>query len=261
MSTFNYEGHYICKCGKEFSNSQKFNGHKTQCKEHLISVGKYQNREHLQSLFKTVVAIKGATKQSKLCNSRKQERLLQWVGEKHCCERCGKIMTEKYGTGRFCSSHCAHSRPQTDNTRHKISDSVSEWLINDGNHKNTHFKCGNYQGFYCQSSYELAFLAYTLLSGTKIRRASDRFKYINPTDGKEHQYVPDFYLPDTDTYVEIKSEFTTFFNFDEVTSKCSSVQQCGHGMLYINDSDIKHHISFIKHHFKVKDITALYESA
>ena len=34
---------YICECGKEFDNPQKFNGHKTHCKIHLACVGKLDN--------------------------------------------------------------------------------------------------------------------------------------------------------------------------------------------------------------------------
>lgn len=32
MSNFDHQGSYKCICGKEFSSSQAFNGHKSRCK-------------------------------------------------------------------------------------------------------------------------------------------------------------------------------------------------------------------------------------
>lgn len=42
---------YKCLCGKEFNNSQSFNGHKAHCKIHLKSTGKLEQRELLQKEF------------------------------------------------------------------------------------------------------------------------------------------------------------------------------------------------------------------
>lgn len=36
-------GYYMCGCGKEFDNPQKFNGHKSGCRIHL-GEEKYQQR-------------------------------------------------------------------------------------------------------------------------------------------------------------------------------------------------------------------------
>ena len=37
------------------------------------------------------------------------------------CEKCGKIMTEKYGSGRFCCRSCANSHKKSEQTKNKIS--------------------------------------------------------------------------------------------------------------------------------------------
>jgi len=37
MRNFNHQGNYKCECGKEFDNSQAFNGHKSHCKIHQIA--------------------------------------------------------------------------------------------------------------------------------------------------------------------------------------------------------------------------------
>lgn len=42
----------------------------------------------------------------------------------YICERCGKVHDGTYGSGRFCSSFCAHARKQTEKTKRRISISV-----------------------------------------------------------------------------------------------------------------------------------------
>ena len=261
---FNHYGDYVCECGKHFSYSQKFNGHKTHCIEHLVRTGRLIQRIQAQKDFAVIgkqVAVKLGSLRAEKNSFEKEKFLLGWISDRHQCERCGKVMNEYYGSGRFCSRSCANSRHHSEKTKQRIGLSVTTSLVNSEHAKLTVFKCGTYKGIYCQSSYELAFLAHSLMSGVKIERSNVHFKYVNPTDGKEHCYIPDFYLPETDTFVELKSEHTRFFDFDEVASKCSSVQQCGHGVLYINDQSIKSYISCVQQHFNIKDITALYESA
>lgn len=63
-------------------------------------------------------------------------------------------------------------------------------------------KHGKYQGIQCDSTWELAFLVYAIDHGYNIQRNTKRFGYM--WDGSEHSYFPDFYMPDSDTYIEIK---------------------------------------------------------
>jgi very-short-patch-repair endonuclease len=41
----------------------------------------------------------------------------------YICEKCGKQVEQKYGSGRFCSRSCANSRIRTEEIKNKISDS------------------------------------------------------------------------------------------------------------------------------------------
>lgn len=105
---------YFCECGKQFTNSQSFNAHKSNCKIHYEACGKdfdYVMQKRLASRKITTEKTKELTKQHKL---------QMWLEQNPVCERCGKAMTEKYGSGRFCSSTCAHARPQTAETRLKL---------------------------------------------------------------------------------------------------------------------------------------------
>jgi len=66
-------------------------------------------------------------------------------------------------------------------------------------------KRGYYKGYYCQSSWELAYVIYCLEHGINVERCERGFKYT--FEGKERTYYPDFYLPVTDTYIEVKGYY------------------------------------------------------
>lgn len=113
----NSEKEYICKCGKIFTSANSFNGHKRHCKE-ILGDEKYKlyKNNDLEKLKKATIA--SVIVKSKI----KEERLKK----SYNCERCGKLVEYKYGSGRFCSSQCAHSRKQTEETRNKISYSLTK---------------------------------------------------------------------------------------------------------------------------------------
>lgn len=97
---------YKCECGKEFDNPQKFNGHKSSCLIHLESKGisKEEWLSNKQAQRKHCVEV------SQRKQAEKQAKSLQiWISEEHHCEKCGKLMTKKYGSGRFCCRACANS--------------------------------------------------------------------------------------------------------------------------------------------------------
>lgn len=126
--SFNHVGKYVCVCGKEFNSSQSFNGHKVHCKEHQIQ--KYGSLKRLEEHNKKCIdalqksnALKA--KEKREAKEKEKQSLLElWLSEQHKCERCGKTMTEYYGSGRFCSKFCAHSRCHTEKTKENISKGV-----------------------------------------------------------------------------------------------------------------------------------------
>lgn len=65
-------------------------------------------------------------------------------------------------------------------------------------------KYGTYKGFYCDSSWELAFLMYCLDKGIQIQRNTQAFDYIYKD--KPHKYYPDFLVDDT--FIEIKGRLS-----------------------------------------------------
>jgi len=56
---------------------------------------------------------------------------------------------------------------------------------------------------FLDGTWELAVAQYFDMHNFQWTRNKKRFKYIKP-DGKESTYCPDFYIADTDTYIEVK---------------------------------------------------------
>lgn len=96
---------YKCECGKEFKSSQSINGHKANCVVHLSN--KFNDAEKiLQDRHNK--SSKNSAKSRKIRSIKYSQRKLDiWISEQHKCEKCGKIMSEYYGSGRFCSEFCA----------------------------------------------------------------------------------------------------------------------------------------------------------
>jgi len=113
---------FQCECGKEFENPQSFNGHKGHCKVHQLA--KYGNLDKMNKVAKERSIVAGKTN-SKNIELKKLRALSQWITEKHKCEHCGKIMTKKFGSGRFCSRACANSKKHSAETKAKIAKSTS----------------------------------------------------------------------------------------------------------------------------------------
>ena len=108
----------VCVCGAEFDNSQKFNSHKSHCKEHYLH--KYGSLTEYEAHTKAKHTAVGKAVHEK-AEAEKQRKLEAWIAEQHMCERCGKVMTIKFGSGRFCSRSCANAREHSEETKAKIS--------------------------------------------------------------------------------------------------------------------------------------------
>lgn len=75
---------------------------------------------------------------------------------------------------------------------------------------------GYYKGYWCDSTYELAYLIYSLDHNIKIERCKESFEY--EINGKKHKYHPDFIIDDE--IIEIKN-----FHRDDVEIKINAVKK------------------------------------
>ena len=118
---------YFCECGKEFTNSQSFNGHKCHCKEHRLAKG--GESSYIAYLTQQSNSSKAAHEaRRKQSADFKAINLAAWLRSEPRCERCNKIMLEKFGSGRFCSRACANSKVHSDETKKKISATLESTL-------------------------------------------------------------------------------------------------------------------------------------
>lgn len=125
--TAHIEKEFTCECGKVFYNSQSFNGHKGHCKAHYLAkfgdLDEYES--HLARQRKVSQAARDAVhKKSIAFHDAKNLELKKWLDSKPTCEKCGKVMTTKYGSGIFCSRACANSRIHSIETKQKMSKSL-----------------------------------------------------------------------------------------------------------------------------------------
>ena len=104
----------------------------------------------------------------------------------------------KYQTGEL----VAHQPMNDPEVRLKHKASMKKAYANYTKRTPGKFKYGWYNDIWCDSSWELAYLLYCLDHNIVIQRNKLGFSYF--WEGSVHTYFPDFYLPNIDTFVEIK---------------------------------------------------------
>lgn len=94
---------------------------------------------------------------------------------------------------------------QTEETKKKISETGRKNKLMGGyRYGSGRGKKGTYKGYYCDSSWELAYVIYNLDHDIHFERNEQLFPY--EYNGKQHKYKPDFI--EGNTYIEIKGYFT-----------------------------------------------------
>lgn len=175
---------YRCECGKTFEKSQSLNSHFGYCETHRM--GKPIKKR-----------------------GQKKGHMNGW--EKFSGEDILKIRRKSGETfsSRIKSGEITHSflgKKHTKESKQKMSNKANE-------NNNGFVKCKYYE-VYCpylqkytkvQGSYEKKYSEYLNLNGIKWERdKKNNLRYILHEEDYTHTYYPDFYLPDTDEYIEIK---------------------------------------------------------
>lgn len=134
---------YKCVCGRIFDHPQKFNGHKRHC---VISLEQLDKLEKIKQADSFSMA-KTAETVHKNNIKRKEAELADWLAAEHKCENCGKIMTEKFGSGRFCSRSCANSHKRSNESRKKTSESLKKAALK-AQYSNINIRAKNIEEYY-----------------------------------------------------------------------------------------------------------------
>ena len=146
------------------------------------------------------------------------------------CLHCGKkIISKRYKKNRKYHSDCWL----------KISGGIREG--------SSRGKSGWYKGYWCDSSYELAFIIYNLEHNIEIERNKKGYKYFY--NNKEHIYYPDFRV--NGKLVEIKNYKSELTNI-KLLSVDEEIE------IYYKDT-IKPYIEYVKNKYG-KNFINLYEN-
>jgi|SRR5208282_2149161 len=109
--------------------------------------------------------------------------------------RAQAAMVSKMFTGR-------KGHPHTAESREKLSIYAKTHGYGGYRAGSGHGKKGRYQGYWCDSSWELAWVIYQLEHGITFIRNWKKFPF--EYGGRERAYVPDFYVPAERQYIEVK---------------------------------------------------------
>lgn len=223
---------FQCVCGKQFESKRSLGIHKQSCQKYLESINQIQHEYKCSGcgrIFK-----KRASLQSHLrfCNNytRQPPKTLHsskyWNKEKqkYICE-CGrefdkyqslnahfsvclihkeaigvevKIAESRIRSGDKCNFSKAFLgedklKAMQEKSRQTLENNIKSGKTNKIT-SSLRFKCGWYKGFYCDSSWELAFVIYCLDHNLPIKRCRQCLRY--EFEGEIHRYYPDFEIND-----------------------------------------------------------------
>lgn len=109
-------------------------------------------------------------------------------------------------------------------------------------------KKGWYRGYFCDSSYELAYVIYNIDHSIKFSRNTQKFPY--EFEGCRKHWIPDFILEDG-TFVEVKG-----YETPQVLAKINSFPS---RLIYLKQKDMSHIFEYVIAKYG-KDFITLYES-
>ena len=208
----------ICPdCGQEISKSN-FTKHQRRHKDHpetFVSATYSLNHEGLDCQF----CGKTCKNRNSLCN---HERL--------CKENPNKQERDRYIPGFNTVGHKSWNKGLTKDTDARVAKGAETFHRNFEAGKFTYhskpspntygfrYKYGSYKGFYCDSSWELAFVMYCVDHRLDISRNYEYFIYIDDI-GKERYFYPDFKI--NNTFYEIKGGYDRYaqLKFDQFPKK------------------------------------------
>lgn len=136
------------------------------------------------------------------------------------CPICGNIIPYNLRDNKTCSKKCS-KRLAVIHSTYENCGGYREGCYGRG-------KQGWYKGYFCGSTFELAYLIYCLDHNIDIKRCTESFEY--ELDGKKHKYYPDFVVNGVIT--EIKG-----WDKGDVSAKMKSVGNKPYKLLYYKDID------------------------
>lgn len=272
---------YTCICGKHFDKAQSLSNHKVSCKEYLQSVGKNYN-------FVCNVCGKVCKTESGLLNHMRTHTANRrtYKIEKVQCEVCGKMISKNnlhshmdkhngivrdtwnkgltkdndirlaqmsetlkhlYKSETIISKQ--KNKPRTEEEKQKISQTMKNNPNAGGlRHGSGKGKKGWYNGFFCDSTYELVYVIYNLDHNIRFKRS--KLKYQYEYNNEIHNYYPDFELEDG-SLVEVKGYYNK-----QVEAKINSVND--RKITLLMQEDLQYAFEYVKENYTYDKLEDLY---
>jgi hypothetical protein len=234
----------ICeKCGKEFEQEIIDSDFGRRCLKRFCSKKCANGHEHTEEWKRNIsTGIKNSSKFINCFNSGGHNKTNVKYIE---CSICHKIMVVKnWINKKTCSDKC-YRKLLSLNAKKQGFGGYTPGSIGCNKYRKN---CGWYKGYWCDSSWELAFVIYNLEHGIKFERNLDRFYY--KTKGKIHYYVPDF-KKETE-YIEIKGyeDESDFIKYKSVCGK----------LTLLKEKDMKLYLSYVINKYG-KEFILLYDKS
>ena len=165
----------------------------------------------------------------KYCKDNNKEYIPEY------CKECGRELSPNNKSG-YCKDCYRNTEEYRTNLSMalKASDKVGGYRY--GSVKSKH---GWYKGYYCDSSWELAFVIYNLEHNIKFERNKTAFSYFY--NGETHKYIPDWIV--NDEYIEIKG-----YDSEQWQAKLKQFPQ-NLKLTVLYENDIKKYINYAKNKY------------
>jgi len=215
------------KCGEFIpyeKRKNKFCSH--SCAAAITNLGRIVDDEHKDKVRKSILEWRKENP-DKVENSQHIDLT---------CQHCSSIFSvpPSGNKRKFCSRKCAdigHNHENSGGYRKGSGRGKKGW----------------YKGYWCDSSWELAWVIYSLDNGLKFTRNTQGFEYA--FEGKQRKYYPD-YLMEDETYVEVKG-----YETEQWKSKLS---QFSGRLLVLGENEMKPILDYVVEKYG-KDFVRLYE--
>ncbi len=141
------------------------------------------------------------------CNREAKTHKSNWIHQSRCNINPNKISQIPWNKGLIGVQNAWNKgltgltgTPHTEETKKRLSEVAKERKLGGYVRGSGRGKKGWYKGFFCDSSWELAYVVYCLENNIDIKRNTEKRQYI--WKGKVKNYIPDFIINGTLTEVK-----------------------------------------------------------